>query len=240
MKRILTLALLSGLSLFVMSGCGPTYPDCENDEHCAEQGEHCVNMKCKQCAFDSHCNATNACMICGPTNACVEKSGCCNSSLDCPKGKCWKDDAETGTCGGGGECRPNVPSDCAEGFKCWEGSCEPVAVPFVNCAKPVYFDFNEHVLTSDARTALKENAACIKNASRRYQIEGHCDERGTEEYNLALGEKRADESKRYLINSGVSSTMLTTVSLGEERSVCYEHSESCWWKNRRAEFLNLE
>jgi len=77
----------------------------------------------------------------------------------------------------------------------------------------------------------------MNNIQRKITIEGQCDERGTEEYNIALGERRANSAKRYLINLGVSTDQLSTISYGEERPADPGHSEEAWAKNRRSEFL---
>ena len=84
--------------------------------------------------------------------------------------------------------------------------------------------------------ALNSNAQVVKDGKLRVTIEGHCDERGTNEYNLALGDRRAQSAKNYLINLGVDPTSMDTISYGEERPACMQHDESCWWQNRRAEF----
>lgn len=235
MKRFITLSLLLGL-VSLMSACGPSYPNCENDDNCKEHNEYCVNGKCKQCAMDSQCNAMDKCLVCGPTGSCITQSGCCHSDLDCPGGKCWKDEgSDIGQCGG--QCRG--ANDCPAGLECRGGQCvKPYEAPPEACAKPVYFDFNEAVLTKDAQKQLKANVDCHKKENVNVQVQGHCDERGTEEYNLALGNRRASVAMKFLVNAGVNKKLLKTVSFGEERPACYEHEESCWWKNRRAEFVN--
>lgn len=101
--------------------------------------------------------------------------------------------------------------------------------------RTIYFDFDDSTIRSDQVSAMEGNAASIKNGSRA-NIEGHCDERGTNEYNLALGDRRAQAARNYLTNLGVDPGKLSTVSFGEERPVCQESDESCWWQNRRAEF----
>ena len=103
----------------------------------------------------------------------------------------------------------------------------------------VYFDFDSYEIRSDARPALRENADAIGQGaagSSRITIEGHCDERGSSEYNLALGERRANAVKRYLVDLGVPSSRLHTVSFGEDRPAVTGHDESAWRYNRRAEF----
>jgi peptidoglycan-associated lipoprotein len=104
--------------------------------------------------------------------------------------------------------------------------------------KDVNFNFDSADLSETARATLKANAEWLKsNPSARVQIEGHCDERGTAEYNMALGAKRAQASMDYLSTLGVTANRLSTISYGEEIPVCKEHNEECWAKNRRARFV---
>ncbi len=107
--------------------------------------------------------------------------------------------------------------------------------------KDVYFDFDRYDLTEDARATLRANAEWLKsNPSTRVEIEGHCDERGTNEYNLALGAKRAQAARQFLTALGVSPDRLSTISYGEELPVCRESTESCWKQNRRARFVIIQ
>jgi len=102
----------------------------------------------------------------------------------------------------------------------------------------IYFDFDKSDIRSDQRSTLNRNAELLsKYKTVRIQIEGHCDERGTNEYNLALGQRRADSAKQYLVEYGISSSRISTVSYGEERPVATGHNESAWAKNRRCEFV---
>jgi peptidoglycan-associated lipoprotein len=102
----------------------------------------------------------------------------------------------------------------------------------------IHFDFDSFDLTEEARSALKRNADWLgQHRSTRVEVEGHCDERGTVEYNLALGSKRAAAAKSYLVSLGVSSDRLTTISYGEELPLCRESTEACWQQNRRAHFV---
>ena len=102
----------------------------------------------------------------------------------------------------------------------------------------VYFDFDDFSLSEKAKKTLVEDAAWLMNNSQEsVVIEGHCDERGTEEYNIALGERRASSAKRYLINLGVKSNQLSTISYGEEKPSDPGHDEQAWAKNRRDEFV---
>jgi peptidoglycan-associated lipoprotein len=101
----------------------------------------------------------------------------------------------------------------------------------------VYFDYDRSEIRADGRQTLKANSEVIqKNDWDELVLEGHCDERGTEEYNLALGERRSNSVKRYLSGLGVGKTTLTTVSYGESRPAKPGHDESAWKWNRRVEF----
>ncbi|MFI5377026.1 MAG: peptidoglycan-associated lipoprotein Pal [Candidatus Rokuibacteriota bacterium] len=103
--------------------------------------------------------------------------------------------------------------------------------------KDVFFDFDKYdVRPNDAKT-LDTNAAWLKSNDNLVLIEGHCDERGTNEYNLALGERRAKATMNYLVAQGVQASRITIISYGKERPTCTEHSEACWAQNRRAHFL---
>src|ERR671919_2477466 len=103
--------------------------------------------------------------------------------------------------------------------------------------KEVHFEFDRYDLGTDARETLKVNAAWLKsNPSASIEIEGHCDERGTNEYNLALGAKRAQAAKDYLVTLGISAERLSTISYGQEVPVCKEQNDSCWSQNRRDRF----
>ncbi len=102
----------------------------------------------------------------------------------------------------------------------------------------IHFDLDRSDIKSEYKKTMEDNAAWLKkNSGTNVTVEGHCDERGTEEYNVALGHRRADSTKSYLTSLGVKGSRLKTVSLGEERPLENCHNESCWWKNRRAEFV---
>jgi len=102
----------------------------------------------------------------------------------------------------------------------------------------IYFDFDKYDLRTDARTTLDRKASFLnQNSSIRVQVEGHCDERGTNEYNMALGERRANAAKQYLTTAGISAGRLSTISYGEERPLDPGHTEAAWARNRRAHFV---
>ena len=104
--------------------------------------------------------------------------------------------------------------------------------------KDIRFDFDRYDLTATATKTLDMDAAWLKdNAQTLLLIEGHADERGTNEYNLALGERRAKAAADYLVGQGVKTARITTISYGEERPLCTERTEACWARNRRDHFL---
>ena len=107
--------------------------------------------------------------------------------------------------------------------------------------KTIHFDFDKSEIRPGDAKILDANAAWLTaNPKLLVLIEGHCDERGTAEYNLALGERRAKATQNYLVSRGVQAERITLVSYGEERPECTEHSEKCWATNRRAQFLVKE
>ena len=121
----------------------------------------------------------------------------------------------------------------------------PVVVPPVVPApaapdklEAIYFDFDKYVIKPEGREALKRNAEWLqKNPGKKVVVEGNCDERGTNEYNMALGQRRADAAAKFLTDLGIAKDRVGTVSYGEEKPVCKDANEACWSKNRRADFI---
>ncbi|MGA2516273.1 MAG: peptidoglycan-associated lipoprotein Pal [Thermodesulfobacteriota bacterium] len=106
--------------------------------------------------------------------------------------------------------------------------------------KDIHFDFDKYDVRREDEEVLKENAALLKKYPKtKIQIEGHCDERGTVEYNLALGERRANNTKKYLVSLGIASNRISTISFGKERPLDKGHSEEAWAVNRRAHTVLL-
>jgi peptidoglycan-associated lipoprotein len=104
--------------------------------------------------------------------------------------------------------------------------------------KDIHFAFDSYELDEPSRSMLRDNGNWLKDHPQaKVEIEGHCDERGTVEYNLALGAKRARAAKEYMGALGVAAERLNTISYGEELPICHEHDESCWQKNRRVHFV---
>lgn len=239
----------------LFTACGPKYPACDNDENCKEHGEYCVDKMCVECVMDNHCAGQGACMTCGPNNACVKPAGyagdCCTANGDCQQGKCYKAGGLTGICA---QCASEA--DCGAAFKCVGGNCVPkgecgAGMPDCPAGKtcvnnmcvvqecqltPIYFDFDESAIRADARGTLNANYECVKEKGKAIQVEGHCDERGSDEYNLALGTRRAKAAQRFLLNLGAKKNQVSITSKGEEQPVCTGAYESCWSQNRRDEF----
>jgi peptidoglycan-associated lipoprotein len=226
------------------SGCKPTYPKCGNDDDCKEHNEVCVQGQCQECATDGNCKPGFVC----DTNRCVPKGECTNDSGCGPGAKCRSGKCIAGACDGDKDCGSgskcmkgkcvygacSTNADCASGESCKNGMC---AADASACNwEPVTFEFNEFKLGSDAQSRLSTLAECLKKEKGPVRLEGHADERGTEEYNLQLSNKRAASVKRYLVDLGVPNATLETVGFGENRPAQSGSSESAWAANRRVEF----
>jgi len=239
------LLLLVGLA----AGCKPKYPKCEADKDC-RKGEFCVNQTCQQCRGDADCGRGKTCA----SGRCDGIPGWCETVADCPAGQGCKDnrcspcDADD-QCGGGkcraGRClKPGqcvVDDDCPEGSECHDGFC--VAPPPEGAAgdgpcklESVRFAFNESVLSAQSVEAMARNLECLRSAGNRgVRVEGLCDPRGTEEYNLALGDRRARAAATYLSRAGIASSRLRAVSKGklEARGT----DEASWTQDRRVDLF---
>ncbi len=133
-----------------------------------------------------------------------------------------------------GDQSPTTSSSSLEQLKEGKSTTTAASSPL----KDVLFEFDRHDLTADARATLQGNAEWLKkNAAARIEVEGHCDERGTSEYNLALAAKRAQAVRDYLVTLGITSDRISTISYVEEIPACIVSSESCWQQNRRVRFV---
>jgi peptidoglycan-associated lipoprotein len=118
------------------------------------------------------------------------------------------------------------------------GNKPPVEIEPSSKFSAIYFDFDKYNLRDDAKADLKKNVDVMKqDQNLKVTVEGHCDERGTVEYNLALGERRAKSARDYMVNMGVKTNRVSTISYGKERPVALGHDEDAWAKNRRDEFV---
>ena len=185
----------------------PDYPKCDNDEDC-HQGEFCVNGMCQQCRGDQDCGPGQSCA----SGACQPIPGYCTSANDC---------------GPGQDCQNNL---CVT----VQSSAPPPPSAPTGCElQSVYFAFDSSDLESGARDQLSTNANCIREKGlKAIHLTGLTDPRGTEEYNLALGDRRALSAKNYLKSLGVEAEV-THSSMGEELSSGTD--EATWSRDRRVD-----
>lgn len=222
---------LLAAAVLLLTACPPTYPKCESDDHCKEKGEVCVQGNCAECATNANCKEGFVC----DANKCVPKPECtgdqgCGEGKKCSSGKCVVAQVKQ-------ECAAD--DDCPSGQGCTKGKCATVTSSNANVCTSfdaVRFDFNEFNLTSGVQSSLAQYADCIKKGSLRFTLEGHADERGTEEYNMVLSQKRAASVRKYLVDLGVSGGALDTVGYGENKPAQNGSSEEAWSANRRVEF----
>ncbi|HET8541836.1 MAG TPA: OmpA family protein [Anaeromyxobacter sp.] len=220
MRRVLLLSVtLAGAA--ALSGCPakPKSGECKTSADCAAQegfGKVCVEGRCQECGTDADCREGFVCR----GNKCVPKPQC-QADADCPKGQ----RCEGERCVAAREEEPQkaeagaVPAECAD------------AGSFT-----IRFGFDQSTLTGDSQQTLQKLADCLKKApAKRLVIAGNCDERGTTQYNIALGSRRAEAARKYLSDLGASGK-LETVSYGEEKPLCTQATEDCWAKNRRDDF----
>jgi peptidoglycan-associated lipoprotein len=126
---------------------------------------------------------------------------------------------------------PNVPEANVE---------EHHEVPFDRGVHDAFFDYNKFELRADAKEALSADAQYLRqHPDIKVVVSGHCDERGTTEYNLGLGQNRADETKKFLVSLGVAENRISTTSFGKEKPFCFAHDEACYQENRRAHFVRV-
>ena len=239
-----SLAAAVCVGVLALTGCPSPYPKCASDDACKDHGEVCVNGQCQECATDGNCKQGFVCQ----TNKCVPKPEC-SADADCPNGGIC-DDGKCGPaqCKGDGDCKDGKchagrcvvgtctsKSDCKSGEDCREGICT-TSTAAEGCFTPIHFGFNETGLSTEARGQLARDADCIKKEKGKVVLEGHADERGTEEYNLQLSNHRAASVRKYLTDLGVKGKQLDSVGFGETRPVMEGSSEEAWAANRRVEF----
>ena len=223
---------------------------CKTDKDCAK-GKHCYEGKCADCSVDSHCKAGEKCRAgtclkgcqsdseCEPGTVCKEgvcQKVACSADSDCGKGRrCVNGHCEAlrkGAC--------TEDDDCADEEVCKNGRCVPAPRPRPGpnlCSlETIYFGYNKYTLTAEARRVLQKNAECLEKVpDRPVVLEGHCDPRGTEEYNLALSNQRAQAAKKYLVNLGVKADRLRVVPKGELEATGTD--EASWAKDRKVVFV---
>jgi outer membrane protein OmpA-like peptidoglycan-associated protein len=218
------------LFAFSLGGCPnkkPKTPLCDGDEDC-QDGMVCINKECKPCTEDSQCDG-GACVA----GKCEDK-GECSTDTDCPDGKVCKSGAcmscaNDGECGPGGKCsagaceRPTKctkDEECADDEDCIDGFCKNPGAPTGGSAScnltTVYFAFDDSSIQATERDHLDANAACIeKNPERSVYLMGHTDSSGTDEYNIALSERRAQSVADYMSRLGTDPAKISVVPKGE-------------------------
>jgi peptidoglycan-associated lipoprotein len=260
MRRVFLLAFAGALL-----GCPPrvSYPECKVDKDCADFGQVCAAGFCKQCRENADCKGQPdkpVCRdaICTAVPQCTRNEECA-AGLKCAQEKCVPEcTAETAAqdCGQGKRCLSGrcaaeetclADTDCADGRACVDKVCKAQGGVLESSSsqklgecevKAIYFGFDDATLSPEGRKQLDEDFQCLqRNDFRRALISGHTDERGTTEYNLALGERRADAVKRYLTGLGADGRKLKAISYGKERPADAGHDEAAWSRNRRAEIV---
>jgi peptidoglycan-associated lipoprotein len=221
MRRALVLALTVSAAALTACPSPPKNGECKTSKDCEAQagfGKVCVQGRCAECAADTDCQAGFVCT----GNTCQPRPVAAAAPVSTPKAECGAD------------------GDCGPGKGCQAGRCVTVA-PAVDpaCADAaaftVRFGFDRADIGAAEGATLQKLAACLGKApARRVQVDGHCDERGTTQYNLALGKKRAEAVKKYLADLGAGA--METNTFGEEQPLCREATEDCWARNRRAVF----
>jgi len=226
MRRVLLLALcVSGALALTACPSKPKNGECKSSQDCADQagyGKVCVDGRCQECGQDSDCQAGFVCR----SNKCTPKPQC-TSDADCPSGQQCQ-----------GERCVAKPAAAAPVAPSAEPETPVVSAECQDAGRfTIRFGFDQATLTSDSQSNLQTLADCLKAApARRVVVQGNADERGTSQYNLALGSRRADAARKYLSDLGVGGTV-DTVSFGKERPVCRQSNEDCWAKNRRDDFV---
>jgi peptidoglycan-associated lipoprotein len=244
MRRIFGAVAITAAAA-VLTACPPSYPKCNSDDACKDHNEVCVEGQCQECATDQNCKPGFVCQA----HRCVPKPECgqdadCGGGKKCEAGKCVSHECEHDKdCAAGSKCLSNkcvagacsTNEDCPSGQECQGGTCAEKATTEKCNWDPVRFDFNEASLTAEAQSRLKELADCIQKSGSKVRLEGHADERGTEEYNLQLSQRRAAAVKKYLTTLGVPAGKLDTVGYGKNRPAVDGHDEAAWAANRRVE-----
>lgn len=246
MRKLTGLTLLLGGLL--LTGCPPKYPACNNDKDCnrdQDRHEFCVNQLCQQCRDSNDCKEGQSCN----QGRCEAIPGWCKDNSACEAGQvcignkcqsCTSDDqcGAGGKCGHSGRClqpgQCDDDADCGPDQSCQSGTCVAKETQPSCQLETVYFDFNESVLSTEASSTIDRDLACIRQNNRPVRLVGHADPRGTEEYNMALSEKRAMSVRDRLVRLGLQAGQINTVGKGELDATGTD--EESWSKDRRVDF----
>ncbi|MEM9192780.1 MAG: OmpA family protein [Myxococcota bacterium] len=204
------------IALSMLSACGPSYPNCDNDDDCHE-AEYCVNGLCQQCRTGDDCPRGQGC-----------NNGAC--------------EAIPGYCDGPSDCGPNEDCQSNRCVAMSQSTVSPPDTPTANDGpvcdlRPIYFAFDADQLDPQARDAIQANVDCMRQRGlTSLHLSGHADPRGTEEYNLALGDRRARSVMQYMQSLGVSTGTVTSSSMGEE--MASGEDDAGYRRDRRVELIS--
>lgn len=239
--------IVVALTAIALSACKPDYPSCETDRDCREK-EFCVDRKCQQCRQNGDCPTGQACT----QGKCNAIPGYCSANASCPTGTlcinnqcrpCAADNecptpaiCHKGTCKVAKRCQS--ANDCEQDEDCVDGICQsaPRSPPISSAPCPlpsVFFDFNEATLTSEATRELSGALVCLKTGAGPVRATGHADPRGTQEYNLALSERRARAVREHLGRLGIDSGKVAPLPRGALDAQGTD--EATWARDRRVD-----
>ncbi len=247
-KKAVWLGILGLMTGVLVSGCKPKYPSCKKDSHCNE-GEYCVNNLCQQCRDSGDCGEGKECV----EGACREIPGYCTSTADCANGQVCRSN-QCGPCVANGDCAEglvcmegvcgkaecNTEEDCPAGLSCVGYRCKVVEKTQItgssDCEiEPIYFEFDSSEMSPEMRNVLERDYDCYqKRGGGELRVEGHCDSRGTTEYNLGLGDRRARIVAKALNTLGLENSKMSVVSKGEEEATGTD--EASMAKDRKVVF----
>ncbi len=232
------------VTLFTI-GCKPKYPSCKKDAHC-QAGEYCVNNQCQQCRDSGDCGPGKECM----QGACRDIPGYCKNSGDCASGQICRNNL-CGPCMANGDCPDGkvcmsgtcakaecmTEDDCPAGLSCINYRCQiPETVTSTSSVcdyNPIYFSFDSSDVDTEMRSNIQYNYDCYqKRGGGSIIVEGHCDPRGTAEYNMGLGDRRARIVSKALNTLGIEQSNIRVVSKGKEEATGTD--EVSWAKDRKA------
>lgn len=227
--------------------------ECRDDAQCdlkyPGEKHSCIQGRCEasdvavECHLDVDCHARGEALLCRD-NKCVPE---CRADKECGEGRRCASQRCVAACAG--------DADCPDGQACLNGQCQTAqrarehvsseCLPLSTLLGEVIrldlvtFEFNQYDLTPETQEKLTRAVSCLKQAPPALQVvvEGHCDERGTQEYNLALGERRAQSVYRYFQSQGIEESRLILRSKGENEPLCNEATEACYSQNRRVQFI---
>ena len=243
MRRVISFSHCACLVHLPLTACTakPKNGECKTSQDCADQagyGKVCVQGQCQECGQDTDCQAGFVCR----SNKCTPKPQCGSATTTAPPARRARVNAASPAPPAPAGPTATAATAPARAESAWPPPPpRPASSPLPSArtapAFTIRFGFDQATLTPDSQSSLQTLADCLKAAPvKRVVVQGNADERGTAQYNVALGSRRADAARKYLSDLGVSGA-IDTVSFGKERPVCRQSSEDCWAKNRRDDFV---